>query len=277
MLRTLHAVDWPDAPPALEVSVVIPMRGGSAQIAPMLSDLEAALVVETRGSFEVVVVVNGHPEEARASESVLRALSARHPFLRVASLSTEVGKGAAVRWGVRGAGGKALVLTDADQPFAATDIVSVLRAVRAGDDFVIANRGLLESSFRVPVSLLHLAYGRHRAGQAFNALVRATLGLQTLDTQAGLKGFSRRFARAAFQRITCPGFLFDIELFLVARALGLPVRELPVETILRSEASTVRVLRDAAVGTAWLSKIALNDRLGRYAVDAFDEAASARA
>lgn len=266
MLRTLTPLPWTESPPTLAASVVIPLRGRAPRLAGMVAALAPVLDAETAGAFEVIVVANGSPADLHEVLDETRALQARHAFVRVEVHPSEDGKGAAVRWGVRASQGDALVFIDADQPFPESDVQTVLRAVLSGAEFVTANRRVPESSFLVPVPLLPLAYRRHRAGQAFNAAVRAALGLRTLDTQAGLKGFSRRFARAAFQRITCPGFLFDIELFMVARAMGIEARELPVEMILRSEASTVRVLRDAAIGSAWLWQIARNERLGRYAV-----------
>jgi hypothetical protein len=86
-------------------------------------------------------------------------------------------------------------------------------------------------------------YRRHRMGVAFNALVRLLFGLTTRDTQSGLKGFSRSAASGIFQQLYTDGFLFDIEIFIRSRTLGIPVTEVPVQLTYEDDITTVGQLR----------------------------------
>lgn len=266
VLRTLPPLDWPaPAPPGCALSVVIPARRGAHLLGATVGSLDPMLREEFGSSYEFVVVVNGSEEEVALSLRAARELATALPGVRLEVPPTVSGKGAAVRWGVRCARGGLVAVVDADLPFGVEDLRVALREARAGAEFVAANRRLAQSWFRVPVPLLPLVYRRHRAGLLLNAVGRSLLGIGTTDTQAGMKVFSRRFARAAFRRITCPGFLYDVELFVVARAMGVPIREFPVELTLRSEESTVNVLRESAIGAAWLCRILANERRGQYA------------
>ncbi len=73
---------------------------------------------------------------------------------------------------------------------------------------------------------------------------------------------SRPFAAAALPRLICPGFLFDVELFLSAKEHGLRHAELPVTFALRSEKTTVKIFQDIPVARYWLGRIAAR-RLAR--------------
>ena len=93
----------------------------------------------------------------------------------------------------------------------------------------MGNRRLPESVYVVNNALVKYVYRRHRMGDAFNTLVRLLFGLTTRDTQSGLKGFSRSAAAHIFQQLYTDGFLFDIEIFIRSRTLGIPVTEVPVQ------------------------------------------------
>ena len=92
-------------------------------------------------------------------------------------------------------------------------------------------------------ALVKYVYRRHRGGIAFNTLVRLLFGLTTRDTQSGLKGFSRSAAARIFQQLYTDGFLFDIEIFIRSRALGIPVVEVPVQLTFEDDITTVQQFR----------------------------------
>jgi hypothetical protein len=82
-------------------------------------------------------------------------------------------------------------------------------------------------------------------GKIFNRITQAITGLKIRDTQCGFKGFRQRAAREIFSRQRLDGFSFDVEVLLLARAMGFSTVEMPVHWT-NSPASRVRVLRDSA-------------------------------
>ncbi|MGZ6334156.1 MAG: methyltransferase domain-containing protein, partial [Bdellovibrionota bacterium] len=151
--------------------------------------------------------------------------------------------------------GRLIFFTDADLPYDLSFFDGAAKKLAQGFDLVTGNRRLPTSHFDVPVSLLPLAYKRHRLGLAFNWMARRLFPLQTTDTQAGIKAMSRRLALRAFSLQACPGFFFDLELFLTARGYGMRATELPVTLFLNSEKSSVRVLKESVLAGVWLARI----------------------
>ena len=90
----------------------------------------------------------------------------------------------------------------------------------------------------------------------FRALARQVVPGAT-DTQCGFKFFSGPLARAAAQRLTTPGFAFDIELIALCQRLGATLIEFPVcwrdmpGSTFSVPKHSAAALRDVA--TIWLS------------------------
>ena len=100
---------------------------------------------------------------------------------------------------------------------------------------------------------------------AFNKLVRLLFGLTTRDTQSGLKGFSRGAAAQIFQQLYTDGFLFDIEIFVRSRALGIPVAEVPVQLTFEDDVTTVQQFTYLFKVIPELARIKMLEMRGAYA------------
>ncbi|HZJ03033.1 MAG TPA: hypothetical protein VFE20_05005, partial [Thermoleophilia bacterium] len=92
----------------------------------------------------------------------------------------------------------------------------------------------------------------YRAARAVVRIgVRWSLGLDQIDTQAGLKGFRRRAAEAIFSQAVIDGFAADMEVLGIAAREGFRVVGVPLEVVndtLRPSTFTAlqgaRLLRD---------------------------------
>jgi glycosyltransferase involved in cell wall biosynthesis len=252
--------------PTCEVSVVIPARDCAAELSGTVTLLLDWWSRERNaGGFEVVLAVDPAPGDTRdPTPEVAAQLARENAQVLVVRRGTRSGKGAALRDGVAAAGGKTIYLVDADLPYG-TDALSEIRLLLAnGADFVAANRRLPGSRIEIPEQLERIAARRRATSLWFNRAVHLLLPISSLDTQAGMKAMQRSLAQAAFARITCPGFFFDLELFLVAARHSARTSEIPVTQRLSSESSTVRLVREAALASVWLPRIARNLAAGRY-------------
>jgi glycosyltransferase involved in cell wall biosynthesis len=248
------------------VSIVIPARDCAGELPGTVSHLLAWWSGQPNGgTLEIVLAVDPAPGDAGdATADVAARLASQSAAVRVVRRGGCRGKGAALRDGVAVAGGATIYLLDADLPYGSDALTETQRLLANGADFVTANRRLPGSHIDVPPQFQRVASRRRTTSLWFNRAVHLLLPIASLDTQAGMKAMHRRLAQAAFSRITCPGFFFDLELFLVAARYQARIAEIAVTQHLSSESSTVRLLREAALASVWIPRIARNLGAGRY-------------
>jgi hypothetical protein len=108
-------------------------------------------------------------------------------------------------------------------------------------------------------------------GSLFNFLVRKLFGLTTRDTQSGLKGFERQIAMQVFNRLYTDGFLFDVEIFVRAKKLGIQAEEIPVHLTYGTDESTVKHLQQFIEVLPDLTRIKFLEVTGAYSVPVVGE------
>ena len=160
------------------VSIVVPVRNESGNIAPLVNEIAAAL--QGRDSFEVVYVNDGSSD---GTEGELKRLKADHPWLRQIKHARSCGQSAAVRSGVAAARAPIVVTIDGDGQNDPAFIPQLIAALQAGTPRV----GLIAGQ-RV---------GRKASGfkkfqsRIANGVRGAILRDGTRDTGCGLKAFHR--------------------------------------------------------------------------------------
>jgi dolichyl-phosphate beta-glucosyltransferase len=224
---------------ATHLSVVVGCYNAARHLEKRLLDL-VSFLDGTGRDYELLIVDDGSLD---GSLPILRSLETAVPSIRVLRNPRNMGKGYSIRNGILNSKGKFIIFTDVDLAYSKDNLLSVLQQLETGDELVVGNRRLPESVYVVNNSLVKYVYRRHRGGSAFNALVRALFGLTTRDTQSGLKGFSRLAAARIFEHLFTDGFLFDIEIFIRSRALGIPVVEVPVRLTFEDDVTTVQQFR----------------------------------
>ena len=113
-------------------------------------------------------------------------------------------------------------------------------------------------------SFFHYLYTRHVMSRVFNAMARAVLLRDVLDTQAGLKGFTAAAAEAVFPRLTIPRFGFDVEALFVAQKKGYRVQQTAVFFRYDEEPTTVSFAQSAFTMAGELLQVRLNHWRGKY-------------
>ena len=160
------------------VSVVVPVRNEVDNVAPLVTEIAAAL--EGHWLFEVVYVNDGSTD---GTEAELQRLMALHPWLRRVRHKQSCGQSAAVRTGVAAARAPIVVTLDGDGQNNPTFLPALIRALEMGQPGV----GLIAGQ-RV---------GRKATGfkklqsRIANAVRSAVLRDGTRDTGCGLKAFRR--------------------------------------------------------------------------------------
>jgi dolichyl-phosphate beta-glucosyltransferase len=246
---------------ATHLSVVVGCYNAAPHLEKRIRDLVEFLDTTGR-EYEVLIVEDGSLDD---SLPILRRLEADVPSINVLRNPRNMGKGYSIRNGILNSKGKYIIFTDVDMTYSKRNLLTVLERLEGGDPLVVGNRRLPESVYVVNNALVKYVYRRHRGGIAFNALVRLLFGLSTRDTQSGLKGFSRNAAAQIFQQLYTDGFLFDIEIFIRSRTLGIPVAEVPVQLTYEDDITTVQQFQHLFTVIPELIHIKMLEMRGAYA------------
>jgi dolichol-phosphate mannosyltransferase len=168
--------------PALEVSVVVPVHNESANVLPLLREIEAAL--HGRFGFEAVFVDDCSSDD---TAEVMLQFARSHPWLVVVRHRNNCGQSTAVRTGVRQAAGLAIATLDGDGQNDPADIPALLarwRDVRAATP----GRPVLIAGWR---SRRQDTWVRKLSSRIANGVRSRLLRDSTPDTGCGLKVFGR--------------------------------------------------------------------------------------
>jgi len=234
------------------MSLVVPAYNEQSRLPATLEKLRAFLQKQP-SRYEVLVVDDGSRdrttaivEEAMASFPELRLLREQHR-----------GKGHAVRKGMLAAVGQYVMFCDADFSMPVEEVVKFPKSLADSYQIAIASREV-KGARRIGEP-----WYRHLMGRVFNLLVRllAVPGLQ--DTQCGFKCFTLEAAREIFGMQVIDGFGFDVEVLYIARKLGIPITEVPINWYY-SSSSRVDPIKDTARMFSDVLQVKSNDRRGLY-------------
>lgn len=241
---------------ATRCTIVLPCFNEGSRIARSLATLDGWF----GSTAEILVIDDGSSDDtARRAEE----FSATHPNVRVHRLA-HGGKGKAIRTAIPLASGDRILLTDADLAYDHDSLLRVLDALSAAD-LAAGNRRHAGSRYSVPVNLFGFLYRRHLVGLTFNTFVRSLLPVAARDTQCGLKGFRREALDSMAPSLSADGFTIDVEMLLVASALGLRLAEVPVHVNYYSAKSSVKLVRTGAAMASEIVRMAVRRARGCYA------------
>lgn len=202
------------------LSVIIPAYNEAVRLPPFLESARQYLDERYRDAYEVIVVDDGSSD---GMANVLRASATDWPGLVLIEHPANRGKGAAVRTGMLAARGELLLFADADGATPIDQEAKLADAIRGGADLAIGSR--LVAAAEVT---RRRTWTRGLVGRLFAGVAKRWLGLSVQDTQCGFKMFCREAGRTLFSSGEETGYLFDLELLVLADRLGYEVAEVPV-------------------------------------------------
>ena len=204
-----HPLGAPSDP--LEVSVVIPCLNEARSIALCIDKALAGF--RTAGvQGEVVVADNGSTD---GSMEIAQKRGARVVHVEAR------GYGNALRKGITEAGGKFVVVGDADDSYDFSEVPRFLAKWGEGFELVLGNR--FEGEIKpgaMPWS--HKYFGNPAITWTLNCLFHGAIG----DAYCGMRGFSKALYERADMR--CAGMEFALELVIKAMKLGASITEIPI-------------------------------------------------
>jgi dolichyl-phosphate beta-glucosyltransferase len=204
----------------VSLSLVVPAYNEAVRLPPYLHEIRTHFSQQFGEAYEVMVIDDGSSD---GLADVLQAEARDWPQLTTARHPRNRGKGAAVRTGMLAAAGELLLFADADGATPIEEERRLRQAIEAGADVATGSR-LVDA----PDVRLERSWSRSLVGRAFAGVARCLLRPPVLDTQCGFKMFRRDQGRKLFGLVREEGYLFDLEVLILADRLGYRVVEVPV-------------------------------------------------
>jgi len=208
----------------MDLSIIIPAFNEGLKVARDVA-AAASFLVSARLSGEIIVVDDGSADStAEAAEALPVPPGVER---RVIRLPENQGKGAAVRAGMLASRADFAMFADSGVCVPFSSALRGLELLQGG------HCDVAHGSRKMPDSLIRLPQPFHRRvmSRLFRWTVRLVLGIprDLTDTQCGFKLYRGPVARELFADCETAGFLFDVEILLLALKRGYRVREFPVE------------------------------------------------
>jgi len=243
IVKTGHALPGIFSEPEVKLSVVIPAFNEQDRLPAMLK--ETAAFLNSQGTDPIppshlnaaadkanqtyeIILVDDHSDDDTIAVAQEQALEL-NLHLRIIALEENRGKGGAVKHGVLHCRGERILFVDADGASRFSDLDKLHAAMDEIEQekrvaMVVGSRAhLVTTQAVVKRSIL-----RNFLMHAFHFILSLLVSTKVKDTQCGFKLFTRRAAQEIFPRAHLEGFIFDVELLLIAQAKAIPIAEVAV-------------------------------------------------
>ena len=215
-------------PPQLRI--LVPAYNESERIEPMLADY----CEQFRDTAIVTVIANACTDQ---TIPVIRNLMNQYPNLDLVVINGRVGKGGAIRAGLKTGNEPYVGFADADGSTSAREFARLFeKCARGGNDGCIGSRWLPGAQVEPRQPLR-----RRIASRTFNSIARLLFGLPFADTQCGAKVFRRGALQTILGSLEVADFAFDIEVLWRLTEQGSKIAEIPTVWADRAAGTKIRL------------------------------------
>lgn len=192
------------------ISIVIPAYNEAENIEKVVK------AVLELGNVEVIISDDGSTD---GTGDIARRLAKLENVIFISGENR--GKGAAIKRGLKMAGGDVMGFLDADMSAHPNELLKLFKEIDNGADVAIGSRDLPGSVIPVKQPIY-----RRFLGYVYRTLTRHLFKIDIMDFQCGLKVFKKEVWDDI--NVDTDGFAFDTELIAKAHKRGYTIKEVPI-------------------------------------------------
>ncbi len=238
----------------MKLSIIVPVFNEEKTILKVLKRLEGVEIPDVEK--EIIVVDDGSSD---ATASTINKQQLTNNKTKILHHAKNLGKGAAVRTGIKEASGEYIIIQDADLEYNPNDIERLLEPIRNGETKVVYGTRLrrLPNLSRDERTLQFLVH--YFGNRALSLLTSILYGQWITDMETGYKLFPKD--ALAKIRLNSKGFDFEPEITAKLLKKGYKILEIPITTTPRGydEGKKLNTIRDGSIALWTLFKYRFTD------------------
>lgn len=204
---------------AFDISLILPAYNEAHSIERTVK--ETAHYFAARGFRSEIIVAADGDDGTREIAAGIRGLDCR---IRAIGNRTRCGKGRGIREAIAIADGQIVGFADADNKVPIQEFEKIEPWLRQGFHVVVGSR-----SGRGSVIEKRQPWYRRVGSKGFSVFLHTVVGLPGIrDTQCGFKFFPAPVAKHLFSMQVVDGYMFDVEILLLALRFGYRIKEVPI-------------------------------------------------
>jgi dolichyl-phosphate beta-glucosyltransferase len=200
------------------ISLILPAFNESARIVQTISKT-IEYFNSRQFSYEIIVAADGMDE----TRALVAEMGEANPAIKVIGHSERLGKGRGIREAMAISRGSIIGYADADYKVPIEEFDKIYPLLN-DYDVVTGSRAIQRSLVERKQPLY-----RRVGSRGFSFFMRTVVGLKSItDSQCGFKFFHRHVALELFHSQKIDGYMFDVEILLLATLFGYRIKEVPI-------------------------------------------------
>ena len=215
----------------MKISVIISTFNSSKTIAPVIS----SILAQSLKPYEIIVIDDGSNDKIK---NKIDHLKLKYRNIVFAQNKINMGMGFSIKKGIGLSKYNHVVIFDSDFSYNIELLDKFYKNSLPLAPFIYAKRKISQDLFQ------NTKISRLVAGYFFNAILRIFLKIHSRDTQAGFKFIDKSIFTNCSDFIS-EDYMYDVELFILARKLGITPHPVEVVNINSVENSNIKLINDS--------------------------------
>lgn len=206
-----------------DLSIIFPFFNEEKRIKKTFLEIKNFKKKVKKKKIEIIFVDDGSTDNSNfLINKFINKISNKNFIIKVCKLKKNIGKGYALKTGVKKSSYNWILTTDIDLSVPLSQVLEWEKS-----DYLKLFK-VFFGSRNHKKSKVTKNFFRFILGKIFNFLVFNILNISLLDTQCGFKLYEKSIAKKIFKYLTNSGFTHDLELVLILREIKVKIVELPV-------------------------------------------------
>jgi len=227
-----------------KLSIIIPVYNEEQTVSALFRKVYAVKLKNIQK--EIIIVDDGSTDN---SKKLIRELKKQYVDVKVFSSGINLGKGAAIRFGIARASGDIILLQDADLELEPNEYGRLLEPIIKGKTKVVYGSRFLKKNINIPMKTV-------LANKFLTGLTNLLYGAHLTDMETAYKVFTSDVIKSV--RLRCVEFDFEPEVTAKILLKGYSIQEVPISyTPRRAEEGKKISIYDGLEAISQLVKIRL--------------------